>query len=140
MRKNELTFNTLIDSNCFHCEVWDGDICLSWIEVNCEYPQYPIDSTECCETFIYQVVDTSYVNINHGAVQVAEYMCGDFNDDRTTNMLDIVHYVNCLYIYPPGTCDYSRMDINCDEGTNMLDIAYYIAWLYQGGPPLDCCE
>jgi hypothetical protein len=131
--------DSIIDSNCYHCEIWQGEICLSWIEVDCDNPQYPIDSTWCCDTILVGTLDTSYVHVEDGQVEVS--YCGDFNSDGGTNLLDIVELINCIYSdIPPESCiEFDLLDANCDGGTNILDIVYYIAYLYQNGPPVECC-
>lgn len=133
--------DSIVDSSCYHCEVWYEDtICLFWVQVDCENPQQSIDSTWCCDTILVGTLDTSYVHVEHGQVEVS--YCGDFSNDGGTNLLDIVELINCIYSdIPPGSCiGFDLLDADCDGATNIIDIVYYIAYLYQNGPAVECCQ
>jgi hypothetical protein len=68
----------------------------------------------------------------------SEYLCGDINNDRTVNLLDITSLIAYLYQGGPAPDPLESADVNSDGAVNILDITYLIAYLYQGGPEPDC--
>ena len=69
---------------------------------------------------------------------VCDYICGDTDNDRVINILDIVYMIN--YVYKSGPeFDYPESaDVNYDEVINILDVVYLINFLYKGGPDPTC--
>jgi hypothetical protein len=129
-----LKYDTLVDTTCYDCIAWDGDICLIW---------EPVSGTtgDSCvyDTSLVAVLDTTVVRINNGALTVArEFICGDANDDVAVNLLDATFLVNYLYRdgLPPEPIEAG--DVDNSGGLNLFDATYLIDYLYKEGPAPTC--
>jgi len=67
-------------------------------------------------------------------------MCGDMNDDGTTDIVDALLIAQC-YAGIPSTCpDATAGDVNCDEQIDIVD-ALLVAQFYVGlNAALNCCD
>ena len=64
------------------------------------------------------------------------YFCGDVNNDKKINALDITYLINYLYKGEPAPFPEPKLgDVNNDKKINALDITYLINYLYKGGSP-----
>jgi hypothetical protein len=77
-------------------------------------------------------LDGGYWAIDRG------YLCGDVDNNQSTNMLDLLYLIAYLYKGGPVPLHINAVDVNKDGGINMLDILFLIAYLYKGGPAPDC--
>ena len=76
---------------------------------------------------------------NHNDIgDACEFTCGDPNNDKSINILDIVYLINFVYKSGPPPVSISMSDVNSDEQINILDIVYIINFVYKGGPEPDC--
>jgi hypothetical protein len=73
-----------------------------------------------------------------GRGNACSIMCGDLNNDKLVNILDISKYICYLYSACAPPMYVGTMDVNASGSDNILDITYLIAYLYQGGPDLNC--
>ena len=79
------------------------------------------------------------VNIGaFGAGCLDDYICGDINNNRILNLLDITYLIAYLYRDGPPPIPPESADVNSSGSTNILDITYLIAYLYKGGPEPVC--
>lgn len=86
--------------------------------------------------------------LSHGFWQesggdVVEVICGDVNESKTINILDITYLISYLYKDGLAPLPYECTgDPNSSSVVNLLDITYLIAYLYKEGPaPSDnCCN
>lgn len=74
----------------------------------------------------------------NGVGDVCDFICGDINNDRTVNILDITFLIAYLYKGGPVPESLWAADPNGDGIVNILDITYLIANLYKGGPAPVC--
>ena len=66
------------------------------------------------------------------------FICGDANQSRTTNLLDVSYIINHLYRGGPPPPITQAAYTNGDGKLNLLDISYLINYLYRAGPTLQC--
>lgn len=86
--------------------------------------------------------------LSHGfwqefAGDVVAVICGDVNESKTINILDITYLISYLYKDGPAPVPHECTgDPNGSSVVNLLDITYLIAYLYKDGPsPVDyCCD
>lgn len=79
--------------------------------------------------------------IDIGAFEYLQSMCGDINEDSTSNAGDAVHLVNYIFKTGPPPMPIYAGDVNCDGETNIGDAVYMIVYVFKGGsPPCGNCE
>jgi len=77
---------------------------------------------------------------SNGSVRIG--LCGDVNEDKSVNMLDVIDLL--YYVSYPGEYTIGSAwaaDVNCDTRIDMLDVIdllYYVS--YPGEYELGCCE
>jgi hypothetical protein len=69
---------------------------------------------------------------------VCDYICGDTNNDRIVNILDIVFLINNIYKAGTNPVYPASADVNSDGFKNILDIVYLINNIYKAGPVPYC--
>ena len=67
-----------------------------------------------------------------------DYICGDLDDDKLVNILDIVYLINYKYKSGPAPDPLESADVNNDILVNILDIVYLINYKYKAGPEPMC--
>jgi len=64
------------------------------------------------------------------------YVNGDYNDDRVTDIVDLIILVDFIARGgPPPTGGAARADANCDHYINITDVVYYINFLMERASP-----
>ena len=129
-----LKFDTLVDTTCYDCVVWEGDICLYWEPA-------PGTTGDSCvyDSTVMATLDTIVVEVNDGAFTIAEvFICGDANGDGSINILDVTHLVDYLYKQGPPPLPSEAGDADGSGEMNILDATYLINYLYKEGPPPPC--
>jgi len=83
-------------------------------------------------------MDSLYILFNENALPVT---CGDADDSKAINLLDVTHLINYLYKGGPPPTPYACAgDANMTINVNILDATHLINYLYKGGPPpIDGC-
>jgi len=66
------------------------------------------------------------------------YLCGDVDQNNSSNILDILYTIRYLYNGGPMPNPYYVGDVDGTGVINILDITYFIAYLYNGGPEMIC--
>lgn len=127
--------DTILDSNCWECLNWDGEVCI-WFELTSCAGAF--DSVSCCDTILSGHLDTSVVKIRHGTLTVLAGLCGDINGNSAINLLDVTYLIAYLYKGGPPPPSEWASDVNSSGGINLLDVTYLIAYLYKGGPVPNC--
>ncbi len=69
---------------------------------------------------------------------LCDYVCGDLDDDKLINILDIVYLINYKYKSGPAPDPLESADVNNDILVNILDIVYLINYKYKDGPDPEC--
>ncbi len=69
---------------------------------------------------------------------LCDYVCGDLDDDKLINILDIVYLINFKYKSGPAPDPLESADVNNDMLINILDIVYLINYKYKDGPEPAC--
>jgi len=128
--------DTVIDTSWFQCQTWNEthDTCYFWKEVGTG----PADSFHCCDTILTGHLDTSKVKIKSGKLVVSGGLCGDVDDNKSINILDVGYLIRYLYKGGPPPLFPTMADVNSSGSTNILDVAYIVAFLYKGGPAPNC--
>ncbi len=133
------------DTNCWHCNVWVGEVCVDWERV----PTPPgCDTIEVCcpDSFVIAMdsvpyLDTIHVILEDGSVTVAEFTCGDVNADGAINVGDLTYMVEFLFFGGPAPQPMASGNIDCQGGDtpNVGDLTYMVTYLFDNGPaPCDC--
>jgi hypothetical protein len=68
----------------------------------------------------------------------SDMLCGDANDDKAIDILDIVYLINYKYKNGPDPINMGMADVDSDGLVNILDIVYLINFKYKGGPEPNC--
>ncbi len=67
-----------------------------------------------------------------------DYICGDFNSDGISNLVDLLYLIQHIYNGGPAPFDFNAMDVTSDGVLDLLDILRFVDFHYGGGPPLVC--
>jgi hypothetical protein len=73
-----------------------------------------------------------------GIGDVCDYICGDANGDRESNVGDAVFLISYIFKGGPAPDPIESGDANCDGQVNVGDAVYLIAYVFRGGPA-PCC-
>jgi len=106
-----------------------------------------LDIKQANSDTVYDFDGLGYINITDTTASVPTTdgipglclpMCGDVNQDRITNILDIIVIVK--YKYMDGDPPYPLIsaDVNGDLVIDILDLVYYINYKFKNGPELAC--
>ncbi len=132
-----LITDTVIDTSCFTCDSWEGDICLSWSPISCD--QTGLVDSIAVDTGYVPTYDPGYFCLVTGSITAKDSnFCADANNDGLINLLDISKIIECQYYPPIEGCELSDVDPNNDDAFNLLDIVYIIGYLYKEGPAPWC--
>jgi hypothetical protein len=142
-----LAYEPYVDTNCYRCEYWSGDECLSWKL----YSWPPCDSIYVF-TDSHPYIDTTYpghigsVVLDHGRLTVLGGMaCGNVNGDEEgkINLADITFLISTVYLSGPPSDPPCLANTNCDAEckVNLADITTLIDHVYLSQTPLceECC-
>ena len=66
------------------------------------------------------------------------YICGDFNDDGTVDILDIIYLIDFKFNAGPAPVSMNEADVNSDGEINLLDIVHMIDYKFKAGPAPNC--
>ncbi len=72
-----------------------------------------------------------------GSIQLP-FICGDADNSRETNILDIICVINYVYKSGPLPESLDAANVNNDSFINILDIIYLINFIYKDGPDPYC--
>ena len=115
---------------------WNScDICPGYDDgLDLDNDQIPDDCDNCPSDYNPNQLDSDEDDIG----DVCDWICGDFDGQEGTNILDIVFLIN--YIYKNGPAPDQIISANVDgiPGINILDIVYLINYIYKNGPEPDC--
>ncbi len=98
-------------------------------------------------TFGYELISTDFTGEGYASREeilqrifdfFPKYTCGDTNNDKNVNILDIVFLINYKYKGGPAPDPMTSADVNSDGSVNILDIVHLINFQYKQGPPPDC--
>lgn len=62
------------------------------------------------------------------------YICGDADDSKDVNLLDVTFLINYLYKEGSAPNPIEAGDANANNAVNILDVTFLINYLYKGGP------
>ncbi len=90
----------------------------------------------CIDVYNPDQADTDGDNIG----DACDYICGDVNNDKALNLIDILYLIDNLYGIPhgPDPTPFEAGDVNSDQVLNLLDILAIIENIYGSGAPLNC--
>jgi len=93
------------------------------------------------------IIDPPQEKYGYGMVHplraLATLYRGDVDNSGSTNILDITHLIEYLYMDKDVPDPHPIIgDLNCDGLVTLMDITYLINWIYKSGePPITpCCE
>jgi len=72
------------------------------------------------------------------AVYISEYTCGEVDNKKGINILDMVFLISFKYKSGPTPDPVIAAEVNGDELINILDIVYLINYKYKEGPEPVC--
>ena len=91
------------------------------------------------KTFLLQLLLVLVVLTFSATTVIGQVVCGDVNDDGSTNIVDALLVAQC-YVGLIACPDSDIGDVNCDDNINIID-ALLIAQLYVGLiTKLNCCD
>ncbi len=129
--------DTIPDTNLFRCVSWQGDICLSWIQVYTP----PFDSLDI-DTTITTTIDPEMVSVTDGLFTISlEFMCGDINNDDgpIVDIADLVYMVDYMFTGGPEPLVLQSADVNASGGViDIGDLVFLVDFMFTGGPDLVC--
>ena len=138
----------IMDTTCWVCTQWVGEICLNWIQALLPYDQ--CDSLEIALDTV-AVLDTANVVINDGSVTVLlSYICGNMdgseppfpeNPISAIDIADLVYMVQYMFSQPPGPAPnpISVADVDCSTEVDIADLVYMVAFMFSQPPgPVPC--
>ena len=122
-----LVQDSIVDSTFFRCLQWVEDVCLYWDVVSSP----PYDSV-----FVETVTVPAWnVEVYNGSLTIFEpFLRGDFNDDGSVDIADLVFIVDWMFGGGPGAIPLARFD--CD-GDGEIDISDLVCWVGYFFPPVD---
>ncbi len=126
---------TYIDTFYYACEHWDGDSCLSWVQV---LPSQA--DTAIIDTIPFSYYDTTASFFNEGALRVVTHFPGDANNDWSVNVADGIFLINYVFKSGPAPDPLDYGDANCDAVINVGDIVKIINYIFSGGAAPGCWE
>ena len=90
---------------------------------------------------IYDLLDGSLIDGDGDGIpdNCIDYTCGDLNQDKIINILDIISFIDYKFKEGPEPFPIGSGDVNNDETLNVLDIIYLIDYKFKGGP-LPVCQ
>jgi hypothetical protein len=96
-------------------------------------------STTFTDSYNYPIIQ-SYFNFSYNLLMemLADYTCGDANNDEAVNILDITYLISYLYMEGPAPISMWAADPDGSGTINILDITYLISYLYKEGPEPIC--
>ncbi len=118
------------DTICFVCDLWEGDICLSWSVVE-EPPPGGCDSTDVVVDSMV-IIDTNLVVVSEGSVTLISPALGDLDYSGSgPDIADLVYLVGFMFSSgPPPLCASSA---DCDqngEGPDIVDLICWVNWMF----------
>ncbi len=125
-----LTTIEVVDTACFVCQLWEGDVCLSWSEVSMPSPE-GCDSI-WIETYEVPILDTSQVHIFDGSVTVGSIAMGDFDANGLgTDIADLVYLVSFMFQDGPAMECVAAADCDGSGGDpNIADLICWVTWMF----------
>ena len=75
---------------------------------------------------------------SNGIGDACEFMCGDADNNKSVNILDVAYIISYLYKGGPAPVSETAADADGNGAINILDVAWLINYLYKGGPAPDC--
>jgi len=81
--------------------------------------------------------------LTDGIVTIASsVLCGDMNEDKKVNIVDLTYLVSYLFGGGPEPVPPCAGDVNDDNKINIVDLTYLVSYLFGGGPEPDpnCCN
>ena len=67
-----------------------------------------------------------------------DFVCGDFNSDGISNLVDLLHLIGYIYDGGPAPYDFDAIDVNGDGQLDLKDVLRFVNFHYGGGPALEC--
>ena len=125
-------YEEVVDTSCYVCLQWVGEICLNWKRVSVPPPEGCDSIAIGLDTII--VFDSSIVVVNDGMVVILDPVLGDINSDGSDiNIADLVYLVTYMFNGgPPPLC---RESTDCDGNGVGPDIADLVCWVNWMFPP-----
>jgi hypothetical protein len=75
---------------------------------------------------------------NDGIGDPCDYVCGDADYNRSSNITDAVYIINWVFKGGPGPVVMDAADANCNGAANISDAVSIINWIFKGDSP-PCC-
>jgi PKD repeat protein len=67
------------------------------------------------------------------------YILGDYNDDKTIDVVDVVAIINYLFKGAEGREPVEAGNVNCDQEVTIADVVYLINYQFKSGPDPCLC-
>ena len=133
-----LAYQEVPDTNCWICQAWAGDICITWRRVSIPPPGGCDSVSYSMDTLVY--VDTAHVWLTNGSLTVLGIQCGDVDGNGAgPDISDLVYIVQYMFGGGPAPTALWAADFDCNHSqVDISDLVYLVQYMFGGGPWCKC--